>query len=146
MQLIINALTFLAVEIKTWMSNYIPLFHVYVVTYSCLNSDAGLANIPSHKKFLEEHIFVIQHRIDWWHGAFLGHLHHSNVQIWVTHIFSTSYKLITTCDWVSVQLYGVVGYVIIFFTFHHSHPIVSRRYGLCLWIALGRFKFGNEYP
>ena len=28
---------------------------------------------------------------------------------------------------------------------YHTRPIVSRGWGLSLWIAHGRFKFGNEY-
>ena len=28
---------------------------------------------------------------------------------------------------------------------YHTRPIVSRGCGSCLWIALGRFMFGNEY-
>ena len=49
MQLIINAqhqeqFDQTTVEIRTWMSNYIPLFYMFVITYPCPNPDAGLGN------------------------------------------------------------------------------------------------------
>ena len=32
-----------------------------------------------------------------------------------------------------------------FHKIYHTRSIVSRGWGLCLWIALGQFRFGNEY-
>ena len=32
-------------EVLPWISKYILLFHVHIITYSCLNADAGLVNL-----------------------------------------------------------------------------------------------------
>ena len=37
MQLLIQAPTSTASEIRTWMNNYFPLFYLGVITYTCLN-------------------------------------------------------------------------------------------------------------
>ena len=34
-----------AIEVTSWMCKYIKQFHVDVISYPCLNPDAGLANI-----------------------------------------------------------------------------------------------------
>ena len=33
------------IEVRAWMSNYIPLFYMDVITHPCHNSDAGLNNL-----------------------------------------------------------------------------------------------------
>ena len=38
-----------AVEIRTWMNDYTPLFYLDVITYPCSTPYAGLANIPDNK-------------------------------------------------------------------------------------------------
>ena len=39
-----------AVEVKAWMSNYMPLFYVDVPTYPCPYSDYGSANLYEKKR------------------------------------------------------------------------------------------------
>ena len=38
-----------AVEIRTWMNDYTPLFYLDVITYPCSTPYAGLAHIPDSK-------------------------------------------------------------------------------------------------
>ena len=50
MQSPILALTLAVVEhtadgFRAWMSDYIPLFGMDVITYQCVNHDTGLANL-----------------------------------------------------------------------------------------------------
>ena len=42
----------------TWMSNYIPLFYMFVITYPCPNPDAGLGYICWTIKLIETEIEI----------------------------------------------------------------------------------------
>ena len=35
----------MATEVTTWMNNYIPLFYMDIIIYTCPNPDGGLADI-----------------------------------------------------------------------------------------------------
>ena len=42
---ILPGLNWAAVEVRSWMTKYLPLFYMYAITYPCYNNGLGLPNL-----------------------------------------------------------------------------------------------------
>ena len=73
--------------------------------------------------------------------SFMSHITQQNGHMkWKTKVWKWNIKVRN-----ERRKYEIKGTSMKWKLYYHTRPIVSRGWGLCLWIALGRFKFYNEY-